>query len=83
MNPTYSLPGLQSIFLVPAAVSEAPTPAWQTVCEAYDEAQETPKIMELSDMWLNLEVTLADIWRGEDASGKMQAFSELLSTRLD
>ena len=64
-------------------LSEAPTPAWQTVCEAYDEAQETPKIMELSDMWLNLEVTLADIWRGEDASGKMQAFSELLSTRLD
>ena len=64
-------------------LSEEPTPAWQTVCEAYDKAQEVPKIMELSDMWLNLEVTLADIWRGEDASEKMQAFSGLLSTRLD
>ena len=25
--------------------------------------------MELSDLWLNLELTLADIWRGEDPSG--------------
>ena len=39
--------------------------------------------MELSDLWLNLEATLADIWRGEDPSEQMQAFSEQLIQRLD
>lgn len=62
---------------------EEPAEAWTTVWEAYDQAQEVPKIMELSDMWLNLEVTLADIWRGEDAAAQMQAFSELIEERLD
>ena len=54
-----------------------------TVCEAYDQAAEVPKLMELSDLWLNLELTLADIWRGEDPSEQMQAFSEELIQRLD
>ena len=30
--------------------------------------------MELSDMWLHLEATMADIWRGEDAATQMQEF---------
>ena len=64
-------------------LAEAPTPAWETVCEAYDQAAEVPKLMELSDLWLNLELTLADIWRGEDPSEQMQAFSEELIQRLD
>lgn len=64
-------------------LSEDPTPAWAVVCDAYDQAAEVPKLMELSDMWLNLEVTLADIWRGEDPSEQMQAFSQELAQRLD
>lgn len=54
-----------------------------TVYEAYEKAAEVPKIMELSNMWLQLEVVLADIWRGEDAGEKMSAFSELLNAQLD
>lgn len=64
-------------------LSEDPMPAWTVVCDAYDQAAEVPKLMELSDMWLNLEVTLADIWRGEDPSEQMQAFSQELTQRLD
>ena len=65
------------------SLAEAPTPAWDAVCEAYDKAAEVPKMMELSDIWLHLEATMADIWRGEDAAAQMQEFSDLLSERLN
>ncbi|MCD8361474.1 MAG: extracellular solute-binding protein [Lachnospiraceae bacterium] len=64
-------------------LAEDPTPAWEAVCTAYDAAAETPKIIELSDMWLNLEATLADIWRGEDAGDEIAEFAGLLESRLD
>lgn len=54
-----------------------------TVYEAYEAASEVPKIMELSNMWLQLEVVLADIWRGADAGEEMAGFKELLEAQLD
>ncbi|MDO4261477.1 MAG: extracellular solute-binding protein [Eubacteriales bacterium] len=65
------------------ALEEAPTPAWEAVCQAYDEAAEIPKLMELSDIWLHLEAALADIWRGEDASEQMAEFAGLLDGRME
>lgn len=53
------------------------------VYEAYEKAAEVPKIMELSNMWLQLEVVLADIWRGQDAGEEVTGFSELLNAQLD
>ena len=53
------------------------------VYEAYERAAEVPKIMELSNMWLQLEVVLADIWRGEEPGEKLSEFSELLAGQLD
>ena len=57
--------------------------AYLTVYEAYEEAAEVPKIMELSNMWLQLEVVLADIWRGSDAGEKVSGFAGLLAAQLD
>lgn len=59
------------------------TEALQTVYTAYDQAAEVPKIMELSNMWLQLEVVLADIWRGEDAGESLEGFAALLESQLD
>lgn len=56
---------------------------YMTVYEAYEEAAEVPKIMELSNIWLQLEVVLADIWRGADAGEKMSGFKEILETQLN
>ena len=53
------------------------------VYEAYEKAAEVPKIMELSNVWLQLEVVLADIWRGQDAGEKVAGFSELLAEQLN
>ncbi len=49
---------------------------------AYEAAAEVPKIMELSNMWLHLEVVLADIWRGADAKEELEQFSALLEGQL-
>ncbi|MCI8313066.1 MAG: extracellular solute-binding protein [Lachnospiraceae bacterium] len=56
---------------------------YQAVYEAYEQAAEVPKIMELSNVWLQLEVVLADIWRGADAGEELARFSELLDGQLE
>ena len=53
------------------------------VYQAYEIAAEVPKIMELSNIWLQLEVVLADIWRGADIEEALNGFSELLAAQLD
>ncbi|MDE6895479.1 MAG: hypothetical protein K2P43_04770, partial [Lachnospiraceae bacterium] len=81
--------GYQSLYdrLLGRSQEEAPEPDFSgkyvTVYEAYEAAAEVPKIMELSNMWLRLEVVLADIWRGADAGEEMAGFKELLETQLD
>lgn len=62
---------------------EEPKSEHATVYEAYEKAAEVPKIMELSNMWLQLEVVLADIWRGADAGEETGRFLELLRAQLD
>lgn len=64
-------------------VSEETSDAHRTVYEVYEQAAEVPKIMELSNIWLQLEVVLADIWRGDDPGEKLSEFSALLSEQLD
>lgn len=53
------------------------------VYRVYEDAAEVPKIMELSNVWLQLEVVLADIWRGADAGEELDKFSGLLNAQLD
>ena len=59
------------------------TEAHLAIYEAYEQAAEIPKIMELSNMWLQLEVVLADIWRGSDAKDELERFQALLEEQLD
>lgn len=59
------------------------TTVYANVYQAYEDAAEVPKIMELSNMWLQLEAVLADIWRGADIEEALNGFSELLAGQLD
>lgn len=65
------------------ALPEEQTEIHKVVYQAYEEASEVPKIMELSNVWLHLEVVLADIWRGADVREALQQFSELLQLQLN
>lgn len=81
-----SLFGYESLYekLLGSGQSTAPAADEHLIVyEAYEAAAEVPKIMELSNMWLQLEVVLADIWRGSDAGEEMAGFSELLAAQLD
>ena len=63
--------------------AEEPKSEHAAVYEAYEKAAEVPKIMELSNLWLQLEVVLADIWRGADAGEETGRFLELLREQLN
>jgi len=54
-----------------------------TIYTAYESAAEVPKIMELSNIWLHLEMVLANIWKGADAAEELEKFAGLLAGQLD
>ena len=56
--------------------------AQQMVYQAYEQAAEVPKIMELSNTWLHLESVLAEIWRGGDIGEQLEGFLELIQEQL-
>lgn len=55
----------------------------QSIVPVYENSQEVPKIMELSNIWLQLEASLSDIWRGDDVNEKLESFAGLLHRQLD
>lgn len=64
-------------------LSENTSEEKQVIYEVYEHAAEVPKIMELSNLWLQLEAVLADIWRGEDPKEELEQFSDMLAAQLD
>lgn len=44
--------------------------------DAYKKSASLPKIMELSNFWVQLEVAYTDIWQGEDADRVMMALED-------
>lgn len=54
-----------------------------TVYQAYEESDELPKLMELFNLWLELETVMADIWRGADPQEKLTEFANMLARQLD
>lgn len=83
-----SLIGYQSLYDMLLGEEESTSSAetkdaYLAVYEAYEQAAEVPKIMELSNIWLQLEVVLADIWRGADSGEKLSQFSKVLAAQLD
>ena len=53
-----------------------------TIKEIYQTAAGVPKIMELSNYWIQMEVTFANIWQGADVAGELQKVSELITKQL-
>lgn len=82
----HSLFGYKSLYESLLGDQESAVPVSDShlvVYEAYEKAAEVPKIMELSNIWLQLEAVLADIWRGQDAGEKVTGFAGLLEAQLD
>lgn len=73
---TSKIPACQSL-------AEAPTPAWDAVCEAYDKAAEVQRSWNCLICGFIWKQPGQDIWRGEDAATQMQEFSDLMTERLN
>ncbi|MBU9747003.1 extracellular solute-binding protein [Lachnospiraceae bacterium ASD3451] len=57
-------------------------PHVDTLKEIYQTAAGVPKIMELSNYWIQMEVTFANIWQGADVPGELQKVSDLITKQL-
>lgn len=48
----------------------------------YEESVSLPKMMEIGNLWLQLEVLFSRVWNGEDITPLVQAMEEQISTQL-
>lgn len=48
----------------------------------YAESIPLPKIVEASNLWVQLEITLSKIWEGEDINERLNEFAKQLSSQL-
>lgn len=49
----------------------------------YETSVPAPKMMVTSNLWVQLEVTFADIWNGAGVSKSMQSLSELIMSQIN
>lgn len=52
------------------------------VKEIYQDSVGTPKIMELSNYWIQMEIAMANIWKGADTSQELQKVADLMAKQL-
>lgn len=50
--------------------------------EQYANCSSLPKLMDLSDFWVQFEITMSDIWRGEDLNVKLDELKAKIDNRL-
>ncbi len=50
--------------------------------EAYADCRQLPKLMNLGDFWVQLEITLLDIWKGAEIGPKLEEFKGQMENRL-
>lgn len=50
--------------------------------EQYAECRQLPKLMNLGDFWVRLEITMNEIWKGAEAGPKLEEFKGQMESRL-
>lgn len=50
--------------------------------EQYAECRQLPKLMNLGDFWVRLEITMLDIWKGAEVGPKLEEFKVQMESRL-
>lgn len=54
----------------------------QVLLSQYEDSVEVPKITELSNYWIWMEITFAEIWQGNDVRTKMQSIVERVEEQV-
>lgn len=50
--------------------------------QEYEESVPVPKMMETSNLWVQMEVTFAEVWNGANVSKSLQELSELIMSQI-
>ena len=49
----------------------------------YEDSVPAPKMMVTSNLWVQLEVTFAEVWNGANVSKSMQSLSEMIMSQIN
>lgn len=50
--------------------------------QEYARSMPMPKLMSMSNFWIEMEIAYTDVWEGEDPSGVLKALSEQMMTQV-
>ena len=50
--------------------------------QAYEQSIPMPKMVEVSNFWMQLEIAMRDIWEGSDINSSLKALSEQIMTQV-
>ena len=50
--------------------------------KAYEQSIPMPKMVEVSNFWMKLEITMRDIWEGADINSGLKTLSEQIMTQV-
>lgn len=68
---------------IPAATDEACKDEKTAVFfHEYEESVPVPKMVETSNLWVQMEVTFAEVWNGANVSKSLQELSELIMSQI-
>ena len=56
--------------------------AFVTFMKEYDESIPLPKLVEASNLWVQLEIAFTDIWSGEDPVQRFKEFSNQIKSQV-
>lgn len=61
---------------------EYENPEMNVLLEQYEDSVEVPKLTDLSNYWMEMEIAFANIWRGSDAQTEADAVAQKMMRQL-
>ena len=61
---------------------EYENPEMNVLLEQYEDSVEVPKLTDLSNYWMDMEIAFANIWRGSDAQTEADAVAQKMMRQL-
>lgn len=61
---------------------EYANPEMEILLEQYENSVEVPKLTDLSNYWIKMEIAFANIWRGNDAQAELDEVSGQIMSQL-
>ena len=61
---------------------EYENPEMEVLVEQYENSVEVPKLTDLSNYWIEMEIAFANIWQGSDVQTEVDAVAQEMTQQL-